>query len=240
MTITTRFIHLFEGRTGSSLLGGILNQNPAVISIGEELAALKPGGWKKQEEWLASLYFDTQNFDDPRVKPSATAVGCKVKLRDIADPAGLRAFIESNNIKVIHLRRDNFIKQVVSSIRAMDLHQETGHYNLRANQENLKPAAYPIPPRKFNTTLLWLLDFVHRLDVFLAGLNLAPYRLSYEELQGDLEGEVNRLCAFLEVKPHPFVENLIKITSDNLAETISNYDELVRFYSDSKYGLMFK
>lgn len=239
MTITTRFMTLFEGRTGSSLLGGLLNQNPSIICLGEELAHLRKDGWSAQKEWLDQLYFNTENFQDHRIKDGASAVGCKIKLRDISDPEQLLKYIEANDIKIVHMRRDNFIKQVVSSIRAMDLHKETGNYNLSAKQKDLRPDAYPIPIRKFNATLLWLLDFVHKLDVYIATLKQPPYLLSYEELNNDMLGEVHKLCAVLNAEPHDFVTNLIKVTSDDLREAVSNHDDLARFYSGTQYEDMF-
>lgn len=240
MTPSIRFVILFEGRTGSSLLGELLNENPKMSCLGEEVAELRHSGWDAQEEWMNKLYFDTDNFEDDRLNQWSEAVGFKVKLREIAAIEKFRRFIEENQILVIHMHRSNFIKQVVSSIRAIDLAKATGQYNLKKNQKDLIPEAYEIPLRRFNNTLLWLLDAVHKLDMFVAKLTVPIHYLTYEELCSDMDDALAHIDKFLGLPPHSAEPRSLKITDDNLRNVVINYDKIRRFYSDSVFARMFE
>ena len=239
MNVQTRFIILFEGRTGSSLLGNLLNQHPQVSCLGEEVAALRHEGWAAQRAWIESLFLDTANFRDPRLKGTATALGFKVKLREIADAKAFGQWLDGSDVKVVHQQRLNFVKQVVSSVRAMKLYEQTGHYNLEPDQANLKPGAYAIPKKRFNNTLLWLLEAEHKLALFLAVLTRPVLHSTYEDLCAGMNAEVARVFSFLGVSSQPVEPNTIKLTSDHLREVLENYDDLLAFYSGTGFEKMF-
>ena len=237
---TVRYLILFEGRTGSTMMGQLLNQNPEVIHIGEDVSKYQEEGWPKQREWIDNLLFNTSNFSDERIKPGATAVGFKVKLRKIADPLELQHYIENNNIKVIYMTRNNKIKQIASSIRAIDLYSSSGSYNINNDSQTKVPGAYEISIRRFNNTLIWLQAAEYKLECFISKLAAPIHKVVYEDLCSDMQGTMDNLFSFLEVEPTETKPKTTKITSDNLEDAISNYKELKEFYSDSIYSHMFK
>jgi LPS sulfotransferase NodH len=231
-----RTILLFEGRTGSSVFGDALNQNPKVSFLGEDVAHLREDGWASQQQWIESLFWKTASFPDRRVKRGIKAVGFKVKLREIADPPGLRDLIEQHRIKIIHMTRDNLIKQVISSIRAIDLYKATGKYNLRRKDESLRPGPSVIPLDRFRETLKWLEESVDSLREFVATLTVPVHETAYEDLQNDIDATVRSALEFLKI-PHVTVKpRLIKLTDDKLDQAVVNYEEIKDYLARTKYA----
>jgi len=236
MTQLKRVIMLFEGRTGSSLLGDALNQNPRVSFLGEEVAYLLKEGWEKQQHWIESVFFSTSEFPDPRIKQGISVIGFKVKLREIADPSGLRDLIERHGIAIIHMTRENLIKQVVSTIRAMDLFKSSGKYNLREKDKCLVPGPSVISLDRFKTTLTWLEQSVERLSAFIGTLTVPICHVTYEEVNRDLNGSVRSILQFLNV-PHATVQpRLVKVTKDDLRDSVVNYEEIKGYIATTRYA----
>ena len=238
--VETRCVLLFEGRTGSSMLGRLLNPTQEAGFLGEHLAPLKESGWEAQRSWMERLFFDTANFPDARLRPSNRVVGFKTKLRDVADPAGFKEFLETNRLRVVHMVRENMIKQTLSSVRAMDLFQSEGVYNLNLNQKDLLPDAYEIPLERFEQVLRWLQDHEDRLEEFIRELSLPVLRLRYEDLLENYERIIDDLSSFLDC-PLTGIRGpqTIKITADDMRRAILNYEELKRFYQGTRYARFF-
>ena len=230
-----KVILLFEGRTGSSLFGGLMNQHPNICFLGEELAEIKDQGWHAQQIWMDKYFDPDSGFTDVRRnKEKLKILGFKIKLRDIADPTRFREYILANDIQIIHMYRKNIVKQTLSSIRAMDLARSHGVYNLDASQAEKIPGKYRIPLQHFNNILLWITGCEWRLREFIASLgDSLNFRMSYEELISDIQGMASNVFCKLRVKPVAVKPVLIKITSDNMEDAIENYAEIKGFYSDS-------
>jgi LPS sulfotransferase NodH len=236
MKIRRRAVLLFEGRTGSSALADALQQNPHISFLGEDVAHLRDQGWAAQRDWIQTLFWNTAAFSDRRIKAHANTVGFKVKLRDIADTAAFRELLESNQIRILHMTRDNLIKQVVSSIRAIDLYKATGRYNLRPNHAELKPGPCKIRLSRFQDTLAWLEEHVEQLENFVSSLTVPVHHITYEQLQHDARDTVRQVFDFLGVPQATVRLRLIKITDDQLQNVIVNYDELKTYLADTKYA----
>ena len=235
-----RFLILFEGRTGSTMLGQMLNQHPQVIHIGEEVSHLQEEGWDAQESWMNNLFFDTQHFKDPRIKKDAKAIGFKVKLRKIASEKALQHYIAEHDLKIIYMTRKNKVKQVISSIRAIDLYKSTGSYNVNGNKAIDLPNSQHIPLDRFNTILLWILEAEKRLECFVSRLNAPVLPITYEALTGDRITTLELVFKFLGVKPVESSPITRKITADDLGKVVKNLDELKWFYRHTAFGPMFE
>lgn len=230
-----KIILLFEGRTGSSLFGGFMNQHPNICFLGEELADLKEHGWQAQQSWMDEYFNPDSGFTDVRRnKENLQILGFKIKLRDIAAPPSFKEYILSNDIQIIHMYRKNMVKQTLSSIRAMDLAKTRGVYNLNRSQADEIPGKYKIPLRHFNNVLLWIMGCEGRLREFIASLGDAlSFRMSYEELVSDIQGVTSNVFRKLGVEPVEVEPVLLKITSDRMEEVIENFAEIKNFYSES-------
>ena len=235
-----RYMILFEGRTGSTMMGQMLNQHTDIIHIGEDVSHLQEQGWEAQKTWMDRLYFDTANVEDPRIKPGALAVGFKVKLRRIASPPALSSYLEQHQIRVMHMTRENKIKQIVSSIRAIDLYRASGNYNTDGKNPIPLPQQQEIPLERFNSTLLWLLEAEQQLDCFISKLKVPVIKITYEELFRNRQNTLSRIFEFLHVETRGDVlPETRKITPDDLQQVLTNYGELKHFYRHTRFGPMF-
>ena len=230
-----KIILLFEGRTGSSMFGSLMNQHPEICFLGEELADLKEQGWHAQQVWMDNYFNLNSGFmDTRRNKENLKVLGFKIKLRDISDPSKFSEYIRTNSILIIHMHRKNFIKQVLSSIRAMDLERKHSVYNLDLSQADKVPGKYRIQQRRFNNILLWLFECECRLREFISSLgNCVFFWISYEELVSDIQGTTADFFRNVGLTPVEVNPVTLKITSDNMKDVIENYDEIKHFYSDS-------
>ena len=237
----THFCVLFEGRTGSSMLGGILNQNRGISFLGEEAGTLCSNGWCAQRRWIETLFERPQELNDRRFQHESRAIGFKIKLRETADRRSFRACLEHFQVKIIHMTRKNLVKQVVSSIRAMALYKRTGLYNLRADEhEHLMPSRSAIAVQEFDRVLRWIGSSNSQLECFVASLQQPVLGVSYEELIGDTKGCVARVCDYLVVPKHDFRVPTLKVSNDDLRDCIENYDELRAAYASSTIAAMFE
>lgn len=240
MSIKIKYILLFEGRTGSTMLEELLNQNPSVTCFNEKAGQLFDQGWTAQQEWILAMCRNPFDLEGTLMKASAEAVGFRIKLRETANPEGLRQIIEAEDFRVIYMTRSNIIKQVVSSIRAIDLYRNSGVYNIPKYHASLEvPGAYPIPPERFKEIFAWLDQASKRLDDFIDSLQANVFHLTYERLISNMEEAVKDVCAFLDVPSAPFETKTRKITHDDLSHCISNYEELRSLYHHTPYYDMF-
>lgn len=212
-----------------------MNQHPEICFLGEELAALKEQGWPAQQAWMDDYFNPESEFTDVRRnKENLKVFGFKIKLRDISNPDKFSEYIHTSGIQIIHMYRKNFIKQVLSSIRAMNLARKTGFYNLYLSQADMTPGKYQIPLRYFNNILLWLFGCESQLREFIASMgNCVFFRISYEELVSDIQGVANTFFQNIHLNPVEVKPVTLKITSDNMEDVIENYDEIKHFYLDS-------
>lgn len=237
-----KLVLLFEGRTGSSMFGGMLNQHPEIGFLGEEVADLLDDGWEAQERWIDRLFSEPPAMSDPRLTPpdDLRVVGFKVKLREVASTSGLAESLVEHRARIVHMTRRNLVKQAVSSIRATDLYEATGHFNLDPGQEDLVPGPYEIPVERFHRILTWLESHVEALERFVSRLPLPVLRLAYEDLVGDTDGTMRRVWDWLDVPCTDVYSRSIKVTSDDLSDVVSNYDEIVDHYRGTRFAAFFR
>ena len=259
-TTNVKFVILFQGRTGSTMLIDALKRHPHVDARGEILQnpALEIKGWGTHENRLrraarfgrvglrgtpvdAQLERAEQCWSGPA--PGATAVGFKTKVRDLLDIEPLKANIERDGVKVIRMTRANLVKQAVSRVRAMALHErlkETGtggQWNL--TDEGNRPDASVIPFEEFDR-MLQLVDYDERILEATCDYIRAPrLELEYGDLLADRAQWFASVFDFLEVEHLELDSDFIKNTSDNLAESIRNFEELRERYASTRFEAMF-
>ena len=223
------------------MFGKMLKQNPVITFMGETAGELFPQGWDVQLDWMTRVYDQPETLEDNRYRPNSQAIGFKVKLREVASPEGMHDLIHERQLKVIYMTRANLVKQTVSSIRAMDLFEDKGVYNIRIQPDAPDvPGAYAIPPECFQEVFQWLEDAEQRLATFIQTLTVPVLKLEYAEVVNDLEGTLKQACTFLDVPPAPFVHTTRKITSDQLSDSVTNLEELRALYQGTSYEWMFK
>lgn len=228
-----RAIILFEGRCGSSHLSALLDRSPHGTFLGEVLSDLSGEGWEAQKAFLDRF------FDAGSHSAAAQYAGLKTKLRavDAAHQADFARYLIDNSIAVIRLHRRDLLKQTVSSLRADELVRRKGLYNIEHGAGiDLGPIA--IGPGAMSERAAFIVQEELRIDAFLLrhGGIQPRMTLSYEELLGDRNGTLSRIHAFLGVDPFfPEEDVFKKMTSDHLADSVENYDEIAAWSAGCKF-----
>ena len=239
-TKTQNCILLFEGRTGSTWLARLLQQSPDISFLGEELAELESKGWNEQEQWIEKLFGDPLSFQDERIKKQTRVIGFKIKLREIVNENEFKKIIQKYKCKIIYMKRNNLVKQTISSIRAMDLFEKNGIYNLDKDNAEKALGAYKIPLERFDETLKWISSVDKKLATFINDLSLQILQVTYEDLLENYEDTLNMVFNYLDAEKVVPVQTTAKHTSDDLTDVVTNYEELKNYYIGTVYEKMFK
>ncbi|WP_419914348.1 hypothetical protein [Hoeflea sp.] len=85
-----------------------------------------------------------------------------------------------------------------------------------------------ISPRPSNPSL--------RFKTASENSNLPFHHVTYEELYGNLENSLENISRFLEVSIAPKKVDILKNSSDDLRQAVSNYDEVIERLSQSQFA----
>lgn len=226
----TRYVLLFEGRTGSSYLTTSLDSHPKVHALEEALVRLKKEGHEAQERWIRKAL-------TPPLIGRWGSIGFKTKLRDISDPARFSALLKELDVKIIHMQRKNRVKVTVSEINCNILHQKTNYYNIYKEEDRLAPVSIDV--EQFKRVLKMREDLDSQLKHFVEELRLPTLELYYEDILRDEADVLHRTYNFLGVPPILTKGTSFKNTSDNLREALLNFDELRAEFIGTPYENMF-
>lgn len=273
-----RFIVLAEARTGSNMLARALNSNPSITCFNEIFnfafdailyAVEGYDGSNAQDQALRKQ--DFRAFLRERIycrhPEEIGAVGWKLLYRQCwGYPGLLEHLVEDREICVLHLRRRNVLKRLVS----LKLAEATGVWAdlpkprpqltlamvLRAARRPLR-AATKLPklmqlakPRQkapglrvsvskdelFKSIIVAKSTAARFDDLFRDHQILT---LFYEELVEHREEVFCQVQEFLGVEPGLLTVNLVKQNPEPLPELLENYDELFEAYRYSKHAWMF-
>ena len=225
----TRFVLLFQGRSGSTYLTQAIRSHPQVKARGERVGGL-PENPRQLEKMSAFLLRDCQ--------PECRAIGFKKKLRDIRDHRGFAALLTSLDARIIHLERRNVVKRAVSLFNALRLHEKTGAWNLYSRSNELRTRLH-IDPDELEARLEEYRVGRSQLLGFIAEARRPTLTLYYEDLLASHDAVLNMAFGFLGVDRHAGRGHCHKNTSDNLREALVNFDELRAAYAGSEYEEMF-
>lgn len=249
------FVVVFMARSGSTALYGNLRQVPGVKMGGEVFGSKLLHGFGEQtdDNRIAFLRKFWSQFKDGPRGSNILHRGFKLQINagktQFGNPARLARIMAEFNPKVIVLRRQNILKQAISSVNARRV--ET----LRV-EENLAPSCHITQENgnlvdKLKAEKL-LLD-IHRLRRTLNGIRRGQKRLNrfaekfenrlevfYEDYLADRNRVLAAIFAYLELAADPaaIADTYVKITDDDLSKSVENYDALRRFVSGSEYEKM--
>lgn len=187
-------------------------------------------GATEQLEWARDYY------TSPRIA-KYRAVGFKTKLVDVLDLAGFTRLLQEKQCRIIHMKRLNRIKAVVSRINARRLWETTGYWNLYKESDRLPPMT--IDPEEFQTYLCEREEADRILDEYVSDLQLPTLLVRYEDLLLNRDEQLQQVIRFLDISQKPLEERTKKNTSDDLRDIVSNLDELKANYVGTRYELMF-
>lgn len=231
---TIRFIILFEGRTGSTWLCDMLDRHPNIKCHHEILVK---AGRKGGQEGVHTCFRNAMNGAIPNDK---RVIGLKAKLRQVFDLSAFRQLLIDTHVHVIHMKRQNVIKQTVSALRSAELEKRTGKFNIWDRHEQDRVEALWVDPQRFRSKLELQIERNQLSKDFVASLSLPLIDVDYENLYSQTDNELCRIHQFLTVPHHTAVSRVLKHTSDDLREVVLNFDELRAMFSGTQYEAMFE
>lgn len=230
----TKAIILTTQRTGSTFLVACLNSHPEVSCIGEMLS----GGhvWApdfvfrsrfatKAYRYLTSgAVFPTRMMDKYFARRDRPVMAFKAMYNHMRPPWTIRYLREHTEIRILHLRRHNLLKQYVSRQLLA----------VRRDKVWQPHAIAPVTPASVLVSSDSALRYMRRIRAeYEAHERLfsqhARLQLCYETMIGEktLRPEVAKeVCNFLLINQHPMHSDLIKMNPEQLRSMVTNYDEL--------------
>jgi len=229
--MAVRFMMLMPwGRVGSNLLLHILEQSARIKTDNEGLIHVCDAD--AQLEWVASFYELNSNC------PSRPFIGSKQNMRSICDVGPFTTYLIQSGIRIVRLRRDNYLKAAVSQIRAEQYAEKTrresgvARWGVLRGQTPL--GVTPIDIDMLIQRIRTIEEQQQRLiEAFLAS---EVFDIEYDDIQRSLEDVVRRLRDYLEMPQKPFVPKYDKATPDDLPDAILNYSELKQRLADTAYS----
>jgi LPS sulfotransferase NodH len=225
----SRFVIYCRGRDGSTLLVDLLNQLPEVHCDDEILFApvRAPRLYVRGCESIAP----------------GKSYGFKLLFHHLTDiqrvssPAEFLRHLDRSGYKIIHLRREDLPRQVLSNLYV----HHRGGYASGSHHHRSSDGRPEVTRMSVNIEELesWLRETERIARDHEASLSgLSSLDLVYErDLQRaeDHQGAIDRVADYLDVRPVRVKAGLVRLTTDDLAEFVSNYDEVVRFIEQTEY-----
>jgi len=146
------------------------------------------------------------------------AVGFKVNYSQITRYPATISWVNQNDVKIIHLVRNNLLKRLVS-------HKIATIRNLNSSRKPLKPIKIYVDPK------ILIKDFrkrQKRFEKYRRMFRDIPFlEVSYESMVADQDTESHKVLKFLGVDQlMPLTTDLVKVNPDSLEELLKNYDEI--------------
>ena len=240
-----RFVILGTQRTGTILLMGLLDSHPEIACTGElfqhkadmvqhsmpRYQLHVTSSLRERIRYLVSQRSSIQSYlDHVFTTLDAPTMGFKLMLDQAMRFLAVLDYLRAHDFKIVHIVRHNLLKTHISRIRA----RQTGVYLSTGSPERV---LLRVPVDSLVESLAELEREQQALQSLLSRLNLDRVTVSYEGIaRSSRESEVKRILSFLSVDPEIRVEpRSTKITPDDLAQVIANYEEVATALNDTAY-----
>jgi LPS sulfotransferase NodH len=223
-----RFIVLTRSRTGSNMLISFLNSHPDIYTLGEIFPKLNG-------EHYQSILDKAFSKHPLYIK----AVGFKIFYYhplDDKDSALWHELILMRNLCVIHLKRKNLLRTLVSRKIAgkQDIWEANSAVELAdVNEKKVEFSAEELQSG-FEQTRGWESEYA---KMFAAHPMVTVY---YEDLVRDPGGEFNRIADMLHLRHHIPETNLLKQNPEKLSQLIINYAQLKQSFCGTQWAPFFE
>jgi hypothetical protein len=214
----TRFAIVCLGRTGSTLLGQLLNSHPA-IECGQEL--FRPGdGLYRQFEHVPRRHF----LECHARETELPIFGFKMPFDWLIYHPGVIDDFRALGFQVVRLDRLNELNHFVSV--------KLAHLNSDWTSTTVYPVqTLAVDPAEFMTWLGYRATATRTLNAMCQGLT--THEIAYERiLMTDAQTE---LLEFLGAESHPLSSPTMKARSLPVWDAITNYSELYEFFRPTQY-----
>lgn len=243
-----RFIILTTARSGSNFLLGMLNAHSQVLAFGELFREKKTIGWDidPYDRYLQSHRLKRLSQTDPvaflknhvfiNFPGKIKAVGFKIFYYHAQDESRghLWGFLRGqNDINVIHLKRMNTLKTMLSLKKAFLTNKWT-QTSLEHEERSSISLDYDECLENFN----WTHKSQKQFDIFFQ--NHPKLNVTYEDLASDTDKELARIQKFLGIDYEICKPATIKQSNQILSQAISNYSELKAKFKNTQWEAYFE
>ena len=211
----TAFIIVARSRTGSTLLEKLLNNHPNIQCEGELLNNLSG----RKPEKIINSFFSKKN-------KQTYAAGYKVFYYHPNDGSSEEIWnihLNKKNLKIIHLKRENILRTVLSKKIA----DKTKQWSIKNSSKRIsiedKRITLSIPEsiEEFEKTRNWENEFDRKF------INHEMLEVNYEELTSDPKSQLYKIFSFLNVDPkYDLNVPLKKQNSEPLSKILINYPQV--------------
>lgn len=226
--ITTRFIVLSEGRSGSTLLTLELGRRwPDIECARNEPFSPQRAGGRTFDEIVRETFFG---------ESGRSIVGCKI-IDGQLDAARSRAVLDLDEMHVILLRRRDLVRRHVSEEIARRTQQWV--FDGSGPAPDVDERAVRIDPRAFVTRTARSMSFSRYCDAL--GALRPSIEVWYEDLDVDLDGQLRRIARFLGAGP-PSSElppRLVRQNPEPIERLVVNLDEVREYAQRNGLGHLF-
>lgn len=227
-----KFVIYTRGRTGSTVLTDLLNCHPEIFCDVEIFNFL----YSESKVSYPGLYI--RSCSKRAAINNRSTYGFKVKIAQLrhehkySDYEKILSDLNSDGWKFVYLKRDNFLRHKLSNI--MSAQSQIFHI---MNSDSIKPPKIRIDC----ISLLEGIKFAEEVEkTEKENLRNIPHlTLTYESdiIDNSKHQETaDKVFRYLGLKSSRVSTNYKRIISDNLEDTIINYDEVYNFFINTEYS----
>ncbi len=238
-----KFIILSSPRTGSEWLTSLFNSHGQMVAYSELFHhQFIPWIYGRDRPVLTELFQFREKYPIEFMRDiifrgypkKIKAVGFKIHdyKQPLKDALVVWAYLcNLADLKIIRLRRKNWLKQFVS----FELAKKTGNWHVTAGSSPLSQ-----PPGKIRLKHEDCLRFFHRLEVldkFFTKItkDKPVYKVCYEDLCADTTSRLNEMQEFLGLKIKKLNSRHQKTNKYSVSEALINYRELQNKFKNTKW-----
>lgn len=231
-------------RSGSNFLRHCLLSHPSVICDGELLISgtVKTPKFLEDFRWPAKIYRyvmagawnPTRILDQFLLRNDAPVVVFKAMYNQMQSVKVQDFFRQHKEIRIIHLCRDNLLKQYVSK---MLLGKKRGQKRWRPHStEKIPTVTTRIAPEMAINSMQKIEAQYQKFESLLSQHH--KIEMVYETMidgQCLSEPVTNALCDLLQIEHRKMCCNFVKVNPNSLRQMIENYDELAEALAGTPY-----
>jgi LPS sulfotransferase NodH len=247
-----KFIILGQGRSGSNMLIGLLNSHSQVVSYGELFLSAERINWgfPKHDQYLHSPKLLSLRNNNPekflrkhifkRYPTPISAVGFKLfysHARGDASEAVWNFLKNRQDIKIVHIKRNNFLKSFLSYKKAL-ITDEWLIISQKGISNQPKDMNIYLDAQECLAHFNYMQNSILEYDFFFD--QHKKIDVIYEELCTDYHSVMRQVQDFLEINQETLEPNTVKQSSLSLSESITNYFELKEQFQNTPWSVFFE
>jgi hypothetical protein len=224
-----RFVIFAQGRTGSNLLETLVNSHPRIVCEGEILL----------RRYIKVLYPKHYVAGRASAYPTDTVYGFRLQPYHLnfhkLPVQDFFSFLTNNNWKIIHLRRENFLRQIVSGKIAN--RKKVWHYH----DNNIQKKELTMPQIEINVPQLLKSLEAKQVAFFeekalLQSISHIEIVYEYDLLHPEKHQETaNKIFTYLNLPTVEVATKLEKTPFQDLSKIIVNFQEVAEALKNTKY-----